>query len=125
MRIVQLVRAIGLAVVAVSCHAESISSPTLLRDGGSILFIGALQTIENDIPGMVQSFADSVSGAKIYVDEVTLPAFALIDHWQAGTGEGTARGAIASRRWSVVVLQQGPTTTVVNRDTLRLATKLF
>jgi len=125
MQILRMACAMGLGAVTASCHSESITAPALLRDGGSILFIGALQTIENDIPGMVQSFADSVSGAKIDVDEVTLPAFALIDHWQAGMGDGTARSVIASRRWSVVVLQQGPTTTAVNRDKLRLATRLF
>jgi len=46
---------------------------------------------------------------------------ALVDHWNAGA----AQKAIAARHWDYVVLQQGPSSTDVNRDSLRTLTKMF
>jgi hypothetical protein len=55
------------------------------------------------------------------VQTIAGPDLALIDHWNGGD----ARGEIAKGGWEWVVLQQGPSSVEVNRDTLRLATKLF
>jgi hypothetical protein len=75
----------------------------------------------NDLPGIVQALADSAHGEPLAVETVGEPDFALIDHW----GAGLARREIAKGGWSFVVLQQGPSSVEVNRDTLRLATTLF
>lgn len=49
------------------------------------------------------------------------PDFALIDHWNVGG----VQPLISGNKFSVVVLQQGPSSVAVNRDTLRLSAKLF
>jgi hypothetical protein len=49
------------------------------------------------------------------------PDFALIDHWNIGEPQAV----IGKGHYSIVVLQQGPSSVEVNRDTLRLAAKLF
>jgi hypothetical protein len=101
--------------------ASSVSSPSLIGDGARILFIGNSLTYVNDLPGIVQALADSAHGDQLAVETVAGPGLALIDHW----GAGLAQGEIAKGGWSFVVLQQGPSSVEVNRDTLRLAAKLF
>lgn len=90
-----------------------------------MLFIGNSLTYVNDVPGIVQALADSAGGPPLAVETVAFPDYALIDHWNEGVADGRARGEIAKGGWKFVVLQQGPTSVGVNRDTLRLATKLF
>jgi hypothetical protein len=86
-----------------------------------VLFVGNSYLYYNDIPGIVQALADSAKGEKLSIAVVAGADLALIDHWN----EGTARGAIADGGMKWVVLQQGPSSVEVNRDTLRIATKLF
>jgi hypothetical protein len=50
-----------------------------------------------------------------------LPDYALIDHWT----DGRVQRLIADGHYDVVALQQGPTSVEINRDTLRLAARLF
>src|SRR6185436_2267043 len=84
------------------------------------LFIGNSYLYTQDIPGMVKALADS-AGEHIAVTTIAGPDMALIDHWN----DGEAKRAIARGGWTWVILQQGPSSTDLNRDTLRLATKLF
>lgn len=86
-----------------------------------MLFVGNSYLYYNDIPGIVQALADSAKGEKLSVAVVAGADVALIDHWN----EGTARRVIAEGGMKWVVLQQGPSSVEVNRDTLRIATKLF
>jgi hypothetical protein len=68
----------------------------------------------------VQALVDSAhAGDSIAVETVAFPDFALVDHWN----EGTALREIHKGGWRWVVLQQGPSSVDVNRDTLRLWTK--
>jgi hypothetical protein len=83
------------------------------------LFIGNSLTYTNDLPGTVMALAESV-GDTIRASMVALPNFALIDH---ALGMSNAVDVIKSQPWEFVILQQGPTTTAVNRDTLIIATK--
>jgi hypothetical protein len=70
---------------------------------------------------MVAALAESAKVSPLpSVDVNWLPDFALIDHWTTGDG----RRSIAAG-YDVVVLQQGPSSVEVNRDTLRLAARLF
>ncbi|MHB0949770.1 MAG: hypothetical protein ACYC4J_12015, partial [Gemmatimonadaceae bacterium] len=73
-----------------------------------------------DIPGIVQAMATS-SGDQLAVETIAGPDMALIDHWNAGV----ARAEIAKGGWEWVILQQKPSSTAVNRDSLRLTTALF
>jgi len=103
-----------------SCGTSSITGG-LSGEGRRVLFIGNSYLYTQDIPGIVQAFADSAKGDHLAVQTISGPDMALIDHWNAGD----ARQEIAKGGWEWVVLQQGPSSVDVNRDTLRLATKLF
>ena len=89
--------------------------------GIRVLFVGNSLTYVNDLPGTLARMALSV-GDTIQVTTIALPNFALIDHYVGGTD---AVATIDSRRWDYVVLQQGPSTTPINRDSLIIATRLF
>jgi hypothetical protein len=122
-RIVPLMRT--LARVAATCLGVagclSATAPQLIGDGRPILFIGNSYTYMNDLPGIVQALADSAGGEPLAVETVAEPDYALVDHLAVGT----AQREIAKNRWAFVVLQQGPSSVEINRDTLRVGTKAF
>ena len=97
------------------------AGPGLVGGGARVLFVGNSYTYVNDVPGLVQALADSGHGDSIAVETVAFADFALVDHWN----EGTALREIRKGGWRWVVLQQGPSSVEVNRDTLRLWTKAF
>ncbi len=116
--------AIATALIAslTACLKMDITTPeiTKLPPGGvHVLFIGNSLTYTNDLPQTVAGLGQA-TGDTIRVLEVALPNFAVIDHV---LGMSNAVGVIQSQSWNYVVLQQGPTTTLVNRDTLVIATK--
>jgi hypothetical protein len=114
----------ALAVLLVAATATSCSSqtdPTAPLGGHRVLFIGNSLTFLNDLPGTLSAMARSV-GDTINVQSVAQPDFALIDHYQGGSN---ALGAIAAGGWEFVVLQQGPSSTPINRDSLILTAQLF
>lgn len=94
--------------------------PQLIGEGRRALFIGNSYTYFADIPGLVQAMADS-AGDQIAVETVADADMALVDHWN----EGTAKREIAEGGWEWVVLQQGPSSVQVNRDSLRTLTQMF
>jgi hypothetical protein len=110
-------------LVTSSCNASQVTAVGVeyVGEGTRVLFVGNSYLYYNDIPGIVQVLADSAKGEKLSVAVVAGPDVALIDHWK----EGTARQAIVQGGMKWVVLQQGPSSVEVNRDTLRIATKLF
>ena len=116
---------IGFPLVLAACLSSTVSGPQLVGAGTPVLFIGNSLTYVNDVPGIVQALADSAGGPPLAVETVAFPDYALIDHWNEGLATGRARGEIAKGGWKFVVLQQGPSSVELNRDTLRLATKLF
>lgn len=116
---------LALSLTLAACLSSSLSGPQLSGTGTPVLFIGNSLTYVNDLPGIVQSLADSAGGPALAVETVAFPDYALIDHWNEGVAAGHARGEIAKGGWKFVVLQQGPSSVEVNRDTLRLAAKLF
>jgi hypothetical protein len=110
---------LGLAcVTATACNSQKATAPLV---GKRVLFIGNSLTYVNDLPGTVAALALG-SDDTIGVQSVASPDFALIDHYN---GASTALGELAASRWDVVVMQQGPSTTPVNRDSLILTAKLF
>src|SRR5206468_12443834 len=72
--------------------------------GLHVLFIGNSLTYVNDLPGILETLADSAHEALLETRMVAKPDYSLADHW----ADGDARGAIANGGWNVVVLQQGP-----------------
>ncbi len=113
-----VLRSLVVAFAALGCLSAGVTAPELIGEGKPILFIGNSYTYVNDVPGIVQALADS-AGEKVAVMTVGQPDFALVDHISLGT----AQREIAKGGWAFVVLQQGPSSVEVNRDTLRLATK--
>ena len=110
-----------LAVGLLGCAVTGASMEPLSAGGHQVLFIGNSLTYTNDLPGTIVALASSV-GDTIRVRSVALPDFALIDHVD---GKSNAVNVIRSQKWSMVVLQQGPSTLPLNRDTLVLATQKF
>lgn len=86
-----------------------------------LLFVGNSLTYTNDLPGTLASIAASV-GDDVTVASATGPNLALIDHL---TGATDAAGRIRTGRWDYVILQQGPTTIGMCRDSLVLWTRMF
>jgi hypothetical protein len=114
---VALLLACGMA----ACLPSQPTAPVLIGEGRRALFIGNSYLYTADIPGIVQAMAEAAGGDKLAVETVAGPDMALIDHWF----EGTSRTEIAKGGWDWVVLQQGPSSTVINRDSLRLVTRMF
>lgn len=98
-----------------------VQSTPLVGEGRRALFVGNSYLYTQNIPGIVQALADSAGGDRIAVSMIAGPDMALIDHWNAGEAQRSIRGG----SWEWVVLQQGPSSLELNRDTLRLATGLF
>lgn len=120
------VRATGLFALAfIATTSACQKSPTDF--GGAhkpsshpVLFIGNSLTYTNDLPGVVAAIAEQ-AGDTIDAWSLTAPDVALIDHYYSGE----AAKAIKSYRWEYVVLQQGPSTVSINRDTLVLGAQLL
>jgi hypothetical protein len=103
------------------CFGDGITALQIYGEGRRILFVGNSYLYTQDIPGIVQALADSAGGDKVAVATLAGPDMALIDHWN----NGSAKREIARGGWEWVVLQQGPSSVEVNRDTLRLAAALM
>jgi hypothetical protein len=105
-------RALVLVLVllgASACGAEPLATPSA-SGGRAVLFIGNSLTAQNDLPRRVRDLARD---AGLAVDAVGLvgSGFSLGDHLAAGKVQQT----IQSRRWELVVLQQGPSTLPASR----------
>jgi hypothetical protein len=113
---------IALAAALAACKSDLLSpefeNPAA---GKAVLFIGNSLTYYNDLPVMVQGLADAAGGDSLIIGMVAGPDMALVDHWK----KGDAQKMIASRRWDFVVLQQGPSSTSINRDSLRTLVAMF
>jgi hypothetical protein len=113
------VRALVLFLALASCSGGN----GALEPGGShrVLFIGNSLTYFNDLPATVAQLASSAN-ERVEVASVARPDFALIDHVEGGSN---AVEVIQQGNWSYVVLQQGPSSLDLSRDTLILATRLL
>jgi hypothetical protein len=118
--------AVLLLAMSLGCGVGSTGAGDLdggedLGEGTRVLFIGNSYLYFADIPGIVQALADSARGEKLAVATVAGPDLALVDHWK----DGGAVRRIRAGGWKWVVLQQGPSSTEINRDSLRLTTGWF
>ena len=98
---------LGLTVVGSACVGSPASPEPEAEPENAfrVLFIGNSLTYFNDLPGVLAALADSAGVARpLVVGAVAAPDYSLEDHWE----EGTAREALASKAWDVVVMQQGP-----------------
>jgi len=118
-----MTRAVSVAMlgVALACFDSGGTGPRLIGAGRRALFIGNSYLYAQDIPGIVQALADSAGGDRIAVETIASPDFALVDHWSTHD----ANAEIVKGGWEWIILQQGPSSVEVNRDTLRMAARLF
>ena len=121
-RLLALFLLLPVVAACLSIEGPRTGEVNILPAGGHhVLFIGNSLTYVNDLPGTVEDLASRV-GDTVRVAMVALPDFAVIDH---ALGLSNAVDVIKSQSWEYVLLQQGPTTVGVNRDTLIIATKLL
>lgn len=106
----------SLALTVASLKAPGPTQP--IGPGTNVLFIGNSLTYSNDLPSMVASVAQS-AGISLQVRALATSNYALIDFLV----DGTAQREIAKGGWKYVVMQQGPTTLPICRDTLVIAVK--
>ena len=112
---------LALAVLSGTGACQDGSGPSGGTPSLRILFIGNSLTYYNDLPGTLADIART-AGDTIAVESATGPGYALIDHLQGRSG---AVAAVKRGGWDYVVLQQGPSTLAVNRDSLVLWTGMF
>jgi hypothetical protein len=87
-----------------------------------VLFIGNSYTFYNDMPKMLEQVAvDAGNGRTITTTMSVQGGASLQNHWL----RGLAADSIAKGGWDYVVLQQGPTSLAIDRDTLILAVRGF
>jgi hypothetical protein len=121
-RIGSLLGATAAIAIATACLELPPSSPQFRNPatGQRVLFIGNSLTFYNDLPVMVQGLADAAGGDSLIIAMVAGADMALVDHWNGGV-----RNVITGAQWDYVVLQQGPSSTAINRDSLRTLTMMF
>ena len=120
LRFATLVAAAGLGL---GCAAASAVSPNVVEAGGTgegVLFVGNSLTESNDLPARVAEIT-AAAGHPLRTSGVTLGGASLLDHWE----NGRAIRSIREGRWSVVVLQQGPSTLPASRAELIESTRQF
>jgi len=115
------------AAVVASCGSSTIPpSPANVpgnRDpaGVHVLFIGNSLTEANGLPEIVETLSRQGGGTPISTASVVFGGFSLEDHWN----QGTAQRRIAEGGWSIVVLQQGPSSLPESQAALRRWTARF
>lgn len=91
-----------------------------LADPARVLFIGNSLTYSNDMPTMLEAIALQ-AGKRLTTDAITIPGGSLEDHFRGRT----AHTALASGRYSIVILQQGPSSLPESQANLREWTQRF
>ncbi|WP_298556744.1 SGNH/GDSL hydrolase family protein [uncultured Algibacter sp.] len=79
----------------------------------NILFIGNSLTYTNDLPELVKTKA-KYSGYNIQIEVIAYPNYAISDHWK----DGKVQKLISSKKFSIVIIQQGPSSQTKGKNTL-------
>lgn len=118
-----VVAAITLALSALgACVPQRAVIPTPPTGPGlHLLFVGNSLTYVNNLPGILEALADSAHEPLLETRMVAKPDYSLEDHWN----DGEARTTIGAGGWTVVVLQQGPSSLESSRALLLQFVKAF
>jgi hypothetical protein len=122
-----VVGAIVAAAVVTICSsppvvaAQTEPPPTPESVDRRVLFIGNSLTEANGLPAMVEALSRQGGETPIRTASVVFAGFSLEDHWN----QGAARRRIAEGGWSIVVLQQGPSSLPESQAALREWTARF
>lgn len=109
-----------LAALPAAAQRRRAVGPGVVEREQRILFIGNSLTEFNGLPAMLCRLA-AAGGHHAVCDAVTAGGYALEDHF----ADGRARQRLAEERWSIVVLQQGPSALDSSRINLREWTAQF
>lgn len=118
---------IAAAALVTSCRSSPAApsqlgaSQTGEGTAGGVLFIGNSLTEANALPAMVETLLREGGAKPLTTASVVVGGFSLEDHWNAGT----AQRRIAEGGWSIVVLQQGPSSLPESQANLRAWTARF
>ena len=111
------------AAVAIACGGSTTTENIdLSPDDLNVLFVGNSLTYWNNLPAIVAALADSAGGKRLTAAQVAFPDFTLEDHWAQGDA---LRAIRETSGWHVVVLQQGPSSVLVNRAQLIRSARQF
>jgi hypothetical protein len=122
-RLLRFANLVAAAALGLGCAAANAVSSSVVEGTGAgegVLFIGNSLTESNDLPARVADIT-AAAGHPLRTSGVTLSGASLLDHWE----DGEAVRSIREGRWSVVVLQQGPSTLAESRTELIASTKQF
>jgi hypothetical protein len=118
---ISVVGVIVAAAVVTNCRSSAVApsqaNAARRRDPveGRVLFIGNSLTEANGLPAMVETLSRQGGGTPFSTASVVFGGFSLEDHWN----QGTAQRRIAEGGWSIVVLQQGPSSLPESQVALR------
>lgn len=102
-----------------SCQTPAATGPP--SEPLRLLFIGNSLTYGNDLPAMVDSIASRGEPASVEIRTIASPNFSLEDHRL----QGTAEAAIREGGWTLVILQQGPSSLPDSRVALLAEARWF
>jgi len=109
-----VIRLVGVLAIAAALGLGGPSAEAQPPSALRVLFLGNSLTATNDLPATVARMA-SRSGRRLEYRTVAPGGYALEDHWN----HDESRGALAGRRWDVVVMQQGPSALPESQANLR------
>jgi len=109
------------AAVLANCSSSPIAPSSASESAAArVLFVGNSLTEANGLPAMVETLSRQAR-MPISTASVVFGGFSLEDHWN----QGTAQRRIAEGGWSIVVLQQGPSSLPESEVALREWTHRF
>lgn len=113
-----MVAPIACVLVTAACYS---SAAPVSNTHTRVLFVGNSLTYYHDLPRTFAAIAAS-AGDSVHVTMAAAPNLALIDHLNGGSN---VMELLRKERWDFVVLQQGPTTEPIGKDSLIIWTQLF
>lgn len=96
-------------LLCMPCSAEEQNSDAIFN----ILFIGNSLTYSNGLPDLIKNKA-KYSGYTIETKTVALTNYAISDHWN----KGEVQKLINSKKYNLVIIQQGPSSQSKNKKIL-------
>lgn len=109
---------IFLSFFSFACNKQT--APGFTNIDTTLLFVGNSLTYTNDLPLLVSAIGKS-KGANIKVEMLALPNYALMDHLT----DGNLQKMLATKKYNIVIVQQGPSSQSEGRTMLLDAATLI
>jgi hypothetical protein len=108
------------AALTAFASAPGVGASQAATKPARVLFIGNSLTYANNLPAMIDALVTE-SGGEMTSRTIAFPDFGLEEHWN----DGRAMRALREGTWTLVVLQQGPSSLPESRVVLRDYTNRF